>query len=87
MNDDLVSLISLSKDILVERYHFHFIQQGSLYEMNKTKKNNNKIHVDLHLFNLMENESTIFIINISDRSASAEGAAEGLTKNSIFRPM
>ena len=83
MNDEFVSLISLSKDILVERYHFHFIQQGSLYETNK----NNKIYVYLHLSNPIENESTTFIINISDRSASAEGAAEGLTNNSIFRPI
>ena len=45
---------------------------------------NNKIHDYLHLSSIIENESTTFITIISDRNASAEGAAECLTKNWIF---
>ena len=119
INDEFISLISLSKDILVERYHFHFIQQGSLYEMNKKKTTTTtttrsmsifnfiissksiqrylssisqitmpQLKVPrnpclwIHLPNLVENESTIFISIISHRNASVESATELLTMNS-----
>ena len=56
MNDEFISLISLSKDILVEGYHIHFIQEGPQYEINKTTTTTRSMSIFIFLVSSKTNQ-------------------------------